>query len=205
MSALPKPELRPSIVQRRTSHTTRPFLDRVVDTMISIHAAKGRGMFAFTAPNRRAGTTHVVELLAEELSRQYHCEVAILPSSTLKRSDPKKLPQGYVERSPNIWVAISDDDLHRMPEHGLEHVWLSSDSRNFDFILVDCPAISAQASALRWTAAADGCFLVVDAGRTKLDQIDRAQNLLISGNGRLEGIVLNRRTYAIPSFIYKFL
>ncbi len=189
---------------RRAESGRRPFLDPVVESMVAIHAARGRGVFAFTAPNRGAGTTYVVELVASELARQYDCAVAVVPASALASGDSKELPQGYMERGENIWMAIADHDLAKMPEHLLEHVSVSHAAENFDFVLLDCPALAAGASALRWPRVADGTFLVIEAG-TRAAEIERAQAHFGNGAGRLEGIILNRRTYAIPKFIYQLL
>jgi len=58
---------------------------------------------------------------------------------------------------------------------------------------------------LRWTNSADGVFLVVAAGMTHVNQIEETQRLLKASASRLEGIILNRRNYPIPKFLYKLL
>jgi len=182
------------------------FLDNVVETMARVRAETGRGLFVLTAPHRKAGTTYVIDLLAKELTLQLDATVAVIPGEALKGTDPKRLPQGYIEHSQNIWTAVPDQSLDQMPDFALENVWVSPGKPNFDFILVDCPAITGNLQTVRWANAADGVFLVVEAGVTKVDQIEAAERALHGGPGkRLKGIVLNRRTYPIPSFLYRLL
>jgi hypothetical protein len=208
MSALAKSVYDPTLLLANTGggkKTSRAFLDGVLDKMVLIHDERGPGMFAFAAPYWRTGTTHVVNLVADELVRRYRCTVAVMPTAALKESSPSDLPQGFLERSPGVYAAASDAELHHLSDAALEKVWIRPAARDFDFILVDCPALLCGAQALQWTNAADGVFLVVAAGQTHVNQIEEAQRLLKDSGSRLEGIVLNRRSYPIPELLYKLL
>ena len=90
----------------------------VLETMIRIQREVGRGVFAFTAPNSGAGTTFIVNLLARELAAALPCSVAIVPVEALDENEPSKLPQGYVEHAPNVWVAVADRDSGVAPRRG---------------------------------------------------------------------------------------
>ncbi len=181
------------------------YLQRVIETMARVRSEREQGVFAFTAPNRGAGTSYVINLLATELAKQFDCTVAVIPTEAIKGADPRKLPQGYIEHAPKIWTAVPDRELEQMPDFALENVWISTTGQNFDFVLVDCPALAGNSQALRWTAAADGVFLIVEAGVTQISQIESAQRMLHTANSRFEGIVINRRTYPIPKFVYQLL
>ncbi len=184
---------------------TRAWLDGVVDTMVQLHTEHGARMFAFAAPHWRAGTTHVVNLVAEELAHRYRCRVAVMPRSALKESQPAHISQSFVERSPGVYAAAAQTELQRMADCELEKVWIRPTVRDFDFTLVDCPALLGEPQALRWTHSADGVFLVVAAGLTHVNQIEEAQRLLKTSTSRLEGIILNRRSYPVPELLYKLL
>ena len=211
MSPTPKPKLLNDSCaspQRKKKSGLRPmrgFVQGAIETMARVHAERGRCVFAFTAPNRRAGTTYVVNLLAGELVSQFDATVAVVPAEALKGCDPKRLPQGFTEQSPNLWTAVPDETLEHMPDFALENVWISPGAQNFDFVLVDCPALDNSPQALRWASEVDGMLLVVEAGVTRVEQIETAQRLLQTSAGRLTGIILNRRTYPIPRFLYKLL
>jgi hypothetical protein len=162
-------------------------------------------MFAFAAPHWRAGTTYVVNLLAEEMVRRYRCTVAVVPAGAVRERHPSQISEGYLERSPGVYVAASSAELQGIPDLALEKVWISPEENDFDFTLVDCPALLSAPQALRWTRAANGTFLVVSAGLTHVNQIEEAQRLLKDSGSRLEGIVLNRRSYPIPELLYNLL
>jgi hypothetical protein len=208
MSAFAKPVYDPALLVPNTAgvrNTSRASLDGVIDRMVLIHDERGPGMFAFAAPYWRTGTTHVVNLVADELVRRYRCTVAVMPAAALKESEPSDLPQSFFERSAGVYAAASDEEFHQLSELALEKVWIRPAANDFDFILADCPALLCGAQALRWTSAADGVFLVVGAGQTHVNQIEEAQRLLKDSGSRLEGIVLNRRSYPIPELLYKLL
>jgi hypothetical protein len=198
MSTLAKPI--PRVVEAPSA-----FLDGVIDKMVQLRMEHGASMFAFAAPHWRTGTTHVVNLVAEEMSLRHRCSVGVMPTSALRDSHPSQLAQNFFERSPGVYVAASHSDLQQLPELALEKVWVRPAASHFDFTLIDCPALLTGAEALRWTNAAHGVFLVVAAGQTHVNQIEEAQRLLKISASRLEGIVLNRRSYPIPDLLYKLI
>lgn len=181
------------------------FLDGVIDKMAHLRAERGSGMFAFTAPHWRAGTTHVVNLVADELVRRYRCTVAVMPAAAVRERHPTQVSEGYLERSPGVYVAASGTELQHVPDFALEKIWISPEGNDFDFTLVDCPALLSAPQALRWTHSANGVFLVVAAGLTHVNQIEEAQRLLKDSGSRLEGVILNRRSYPIPELLYNLL
>jgi capsular exopolysaccharide synthesis family protein len=60
----------------------------------------------------------------------------------------------------------------------------------FDWVVIDSPPVGVLTDAKLLAAMADGCLLVVAAGRTPFDSIRRAAEAL--GRDRLLGVVLNR-------------
>jgi Mrp family chromosome partitioning ATPase len=70
--------------------------------------------------------------------------------------------------------------------------WLGSLRRKFDSVLLDCPPLE-NASAAAIAAMADAAVLVVEAGQTTKQQIQRDQHLLGSRNIKLAGCILMRR------------
>ncbi len=51
----------------------------------------------------------------------------------------------------------------------------------------------------------DGVVLVVEADRTKRDQILRARRTIEMANGKLMALVLNKRRHVVPEWIYRLL
>ena len=205
INSTPPPPRGNSNKKKSSSRQSTSFVQGAIEAMERVRAEHGRCVFVFTAPSRKTGTTYVVNMIAEELTAQFDATIAVIPTEALKGCDPKKMPQGYVEQAPKLWAAVPDEALNHMPDFALESVWISPGANGFDFVLVDCPALEASPVALRWAAEVDGVVMVVQAGSTRIDQIESAQRLLQSSAGKLKGMILNRRTYPIPRFLYKIL
>jgi Mrp family chromosome partitioning ATPase len=63
--------------------------------------------------------------------------------------------------------------------------------KEFSYIVIDAPALSASSTALLFAAAADGIVLVAEAGKTETARFASICRKLISLGGRLYGSVLN--------------
>ena len=76
---------------------------------------------------------------------------------------------------------------------------------HYDFIVVDCPPLMGTSGAAMLASQCDASVLVVEAGRVRRESIQRCiQNLEATG-ANLLGVVLNKRKYPIPEFIYNRL
>lgn len=75
----------------------------------------------------------------------------------------------------------------------------------FDYILIDCPSVSASNEALSVGSIADGVVLVLKANSTRKDRARSAVHDLQTANVKVLGAVLNQRTFPIPDSIYSKL
>ncbi len=184
------------------------FFQPLVQTMIQRRNKEdGQGIFAFVGPNAGVGVSYLVQILARELAEETNCRVLTGPPS-LMDEDPNEgggAPQSYIERMPNVWSLVSSEEMDNLPEVQLENVWIDLGPQDFDYLLIDCSPLNESGDALRLSQEADGVFLVVDAGKTRRDQISYAQKLFAQTGRSLQGLILNRRTYPIPEFLYKLL
>ena len=183
-----------------------PYPTKLVDVLAHLRD-KGPhgGVFAFTAPTSGAGVTHVIRLTAEELARQTGERVLVAESGTLDGLNSRhigKASRGAVEFSTNVRGLVQTHDLSEAPQD-LERVVVDVLSRSFGFILIDCPALTKSADALLVAPQTDGVFMVVAAGETRRDEIHRARSLIREASGNLAGLILNKRTYPVPSPIFK--
>lgn len=71
--------------------------------------------------------------------------------------------------------------------------WLGSLRRDFDSVLLDCPPVETAPAAAAIAAVADAAVLVVEAGRTAKQQIQRDQQALQLRGVKLAGCILMRR------------
>lgn len=72
----------------------------------------------------------------------------------------------------------------------------------FDLVLVDSPAAAESAGSLSLTPLSDGVVIVVEAGRTRWQVADTLANRIRALGGNILGVLLNKREYPIPQFIY---
>lgn len=75
----------------------------------------------------------------------------------------------------------------------------------FDYILLDCPAMSVSDEAACLAPETDGVMVVVEADSTKREQIQNAQQTIERADGNLLGFVLNKRQYIVPNWLYNKL
>jgi protein-tyrosine kinase len=77
--------------------------------------------------------------------------------------------------------------------------------QQFDFILIDSPPVTRSAVGLALVHKVDGVLLVVEAEKTSWSIARHVKNRIIQAQGNILGVILNKRQYYIPSFIYKWL
>ncbi len=100
--------------------------------------------------------------------------------------------------APNVWLwppahEPDIDFFQSSPDPSAESDWLTELRREFDAVLLACPAPAAAPAALDAAARADAAVLVVHAGRTTTGQVRRAQRALELAQARLVGCILIER------------
>ena len=75
----------------------------------------------------------------------------------------------------------------------------------FDYIIWDSAPINTYAEASILASQIDGIVLVVHAGRTRWEVVQNAKQQLEMVHATISGVVLNRKKYVIPKFLYKRL
>lgn len=75
----------------------------------------------------------------------------------------------------------------------------------FDYVLIDAPAVGWNADAVVLGQMADGVVLVVEANSTRRETARMAKETFERANVKLLGAVLNNRTFPIPEALYRRL
>jgi protein-tyrosine kinase len=83
--------------------------------------------------------------------------------------------------------------------------FLSSMRDLFDFIILDVPPVTNFSEALVLCNKLDGVVLVLEAGKTRKQVAVRAKEEIEAAGGNILGVVLNKRKFHIPQWIYKLL
>jgi capsular exopolysaccharide synthesis family protein len=107
---------------------------------------------------------------------------------------------------PNLFVLTSgerslDGTTHLVVPEVLRERLFSA-TLDYDFILVDCPALNASEGAAVIAATCDATLLIVEGGRTMREQAQAAKTLLMRADCTILGVVMNKRKFYIPKFLY---
>jgi protein-tyrosine kinase len=76
---------------------------------------------------------------------------------------------------------------------------------HFDLVVFDAPAMSHGALGPALTKKVDGVVVVVEAERTRAPVVAELQRVIEVNGGRILGVVLNKRRFHIPRFLYRWL
>jgi capsular exopolysaccharide synthesis family protein len=74
--------------------------------------------------------------------------------------------------------------------------------REFDYVLIDAPALNQYTDALTLAQLTDGLVLVLEANSTRRESALMVTQTLRASNIRVLGAVLNKRTFPIPESLY---
>lgn len=83
--------------------------------------------------------------------------------------------------------------------------FLDHAKQHYDTIILDCPPILENSSAVTLASKTDGVVMVVEAGRVRREVVQRAVDLIDDTGGHVLGVVLNKRRYPIPRLFYRML
>jgi capsular exopolysaccharide synthesis family protein len=78
-------------------------------------------------------------------------------------------------------------------------------AQKFDYVVVDGPPLDEAPESIALSTQVDGVILVINAQRTRRKIALRAKQQIGEVGGKLLGVVLNRRKYYVPSWLYKRL
>jgi len=82
---------------------------------------------------------------------------------------------------------------------------LNSVKGRYRFVVIDVPALNGASSAARLAGLCDGVVLVVEAERLRWEIAQRVKEQLVRSNANVLGVVLNKRRFHIPSWLYRTL
>jgi Mrp family chromosome partitioning ATPase len=77
--------------------------------------------------------------------------------------------------------------------------------QRFDLILIDSPPATTSTDGLALSPKVDGVIFVVEAEKTRLPVAESARDRIKRSGGNILGIVLNKRQFYIPEWIYNKL
>ena len=75
----------------------------------------------------------------------------------------------------------------------------------FPHVLVDLPSLASAGMTAEWAATADRVAIVVEADRTRWQSVAVANERLAASGAIVEGVVMNKRRFPIPGWLYRRL
>jgi hypothetical protein len=171
---------------------------------------------ALASANPDEGVTYVTRNLVHQLASNEFTSVARINAQFLRRLHEPTLEalQQSLSSSPGNICEIRLMDTFLVPPQGgtrWEGSWqyrrdcIELLRREFDYALIDCSSLKESGDLLSLAPFVDGVILVVEANRTRREQILHAERAIESARGKIFGHVLNKRTYEVPGWIYRML
>ncbi|SNT06471.1 hypothetical protein SAMN05421770_1048 [Granulicella rosea] len=165
---------------------------------------------ALTSANPGEGVTHSIQALTAGLGKDSLARTLSVDSRRLRAltADPGSLVDLCEPIGPSIF------ELVRTSARSGPHSWESWQYRQdcvqqlraaFDYVLIDCPSLREAGDALSLAPFVDGVIMVVEADKTRRDQILHAEKTIEFARGNLIGHILNKRNYLVPDWIYRRL
>ena len=162
------------------------------------------GVIAVTSCHRGEGVSVVASNLAAMLADCLHGPVLLVDA---------RAAQDYVaEQSLTFSTSLlraNDDrtgrqiDLQR-PPRDVHNSFLELKGV-YRFIVIDAPAALKDMTALRLAGHVDGVVLVIESGRVRWEVAKQTVGLLKHANANLLGVVLNKRQFYLPNWLYRRL
>jgi len=177
---------------------------------------------AVTSAAPKEGVSYLVNTLAKELATQTHKRVLAVDALALQNlsvAEPSQISRHCSETQIDnlLTLPVEAAGVGLMGPRGSSRFgdWLTDPKHrsaclkalrwNFDYVLIDCPSLTLSSEATTLAPAVDGVCIVVEAGRTRRGQIQRAQQIIESSGGNFLGFVLNRIRYPVPNWLYQRL
>lgn len=77
--------------------------------------------------------------------------------------------------------------------------------QTFDLVIIDSPPATVSSDGLSISRRTDGVVLVVEAEKTRWPVVESVRDSITRNKGKIIGMVLNKRRYYIPNFVYNHL
>lgn len=102
---------------------------------------------------------------------------------------------------------VASGDISYHPSQVFDHTrfekFISSVTELFDFVIFDSSPIGQYYDSIVLGSRVDGVILVIEAEKTQLHEAKWAKQMLEDRNIPILGVVLNRRRFRIPPFIFQ--
>ena len=199
------------------TESSTPAYDSLLYTVFQqLRAASTEGVVvAMTSATSGEGVTHSITALLNSLSRDGSRRILQVDAKQLRETTcaPASLLRCFKPVGTNIFsfARSASTDMPVNVNNSWTGNWqyrrdcIQQLRSSFDYILVDCPAIKSAGDVFSLAPLVDGVIMVVEAGKTRVDQILHAEKSIEFARGKLIGHILNKRSFDVPNWLYKLL
>ncbi len=182
----------------------------------------------FASSQRGRESSKLILELAKLTAQRLNRKILLLAIGPVPYNLPngagKQAPDDYWEKAVQGGLVV-EDLIHPIGDTGLSFCQIGNSKTNlptfldnprfdvfmgllrsrFDMVLVDCPPMAESSIAARIANTSDGVVFIVDAGKTRWQVVRNQIREVHANRGNVLGVVLNKRKFYIPDFIYKRL
>jgi capsular exopolysaccharide synthesis family protein len=108
---------------------------------------------------------------------------------------------------PNVYIMSVGRHLASLVGFGKEELesFVASLRSKFDYVLIDAAPLGTYPDCAVLCDKVDAVVLVVRHGSTRREVVKRTRDIIVRTGGKILGVVLNRRRFPIPEFLYRRL
>jgi uncharacterized protein involved in exopolysaccharide biosynthesis len=182
------------------------FLFRII---AQFDPSDGKGhVVMLTSSTPGAGVSQITNSLANILNRGGGRAAVALNCRHLNHAQrgPAVPVNGARQKGPENKAAVDEalrpiGNVHAVRESFV--VSLEKLRDKYRYVLVDCPSLQEAQDAVLLAPLVDGIVVVVEADRTRIEQLSHTEKTLESAKGKILGHILNKRAYVVPDWLFR--
>lgn len=123
-------------------------------------------------------------------------------SASLDGGEMDSIVKSGIERLDVLPAGDAPDQTARALSSGGVVKLLQQWSKHYDHIILDSSPVLTTSVPTSLAPHVDGILLVAECERTKWQVLETAQGKLLGAGGNILGVIMNKRRYYIPRFLY---
>jgi len=189
---------------------------------VAAEAVQGGRVIAFASARTGEGKTTAMAALANHLVRVRGQSVLVV-DGTGSQALAKALGLPQVGSLVDVEAVIAASGIHQGPSEGAKLVVAKRTEpphsqadplhnpatverlrRAFDYVLIEFPSFAQSADVVQSVRLFTGVVLVIEAGQTRWQVVQNLSENIQAHGGKILGVILNRRRYYVPNWIYRW-
>ena len=218
-----EPAIQETVSQKKQTSLPKDPVSSLVRKVFLERRAGRAQIVSFAGVTRRAGCTWTCVQAAKALAKYVDGKVCLVDANfeapsihQLYSGQPSpgvsegKTPKSFAVRAgdANLWYLPAGNQYKRipmLPESSMVQSQLRELGKDFDYVLLDAPALTSGALAAAVCKSADGAVLVMEPSGVTAAALARGRSLLASARVQLLGVVLNQRVPTLPPVLDRLM